>query len=167
MNIAKFFLYLTYFLSLVFSFAIGYYIDDLGHSHLMYNQTYCLTSNISRVAIVSVLHQKDVHYLVNDNFYYTLTNDYVKKFIEQDRLNTRIYRPDKYDCDNYALSLMTRVLDHNYYVDIPYNFAFGMCVMQQHAINLFINDNYNTYCVEPQNDTIFKCDFDMCNFVIM
>ena len=111
--------------------------------------------------------EKDVQYLVNDNFYYTLTNDYVTKFIEQDRLNTRIYRPDKYDCDNYALSLMTRVLDHNYYIDIPYNFAFGMCVIHQHAINLFINDNYNTYCVEPQNDTIVKCNFDMCKFIIM
>ena len=73
MNIAKFFLYLTYFLSLVFSFAIGYYIDDLGHSHLMHNQTYYLTPNISRISIVSVLHQKDVQYLVNDTTGWVMT----------------------------------------------------------------------------------------------
>ena len=69
--------------------------------------------------------------------------------------------------DNYALSLMTRILDHNYYIDIPYNFAFGACILEKHAINLFINDFYDTYCVEPQNDTMFECDFDMCKFVIM
>ena len=167
MNIAKFFLYLTYFLSLVFSFTVGYYIDDITHDSATYSQPYYLTPNISRNVIVDVLHQKDVQYLVYDNFYYTLTNDYVETFVRRDSLNNRTYRPDKYDCDNYALSLMTRILDQNYYIDIPYNFAFGMCILQKHAVNLFINNNYNTYCVEPQNDTIFKCDIDMCNFIIM
>ena len=167
MDIAKFFLYLTYFLLLVFSFATGYYIDDITHDGTLYYQPYYLTPNISRTTIINLLHTKDVQYLVYDNFYYTITNDYVDTFLRRDNLNNRTYREDKYDCDNYALSLMTRILDQNYYIDISYNFAFGMCILQKHAVNLFINQHYNTYCVEPQNDTIFKCDFDMCNYIIM
>lgn len=108
------------------------------------------------------------HYVVYDNMYTTIDIEYMEYFLKQDNLNSYKYKIDKFDCDNFAIILMSRLLELNYNLDISYNFAIGVCNQQLHVINWFIDTNLTVRCIEPQNDTIFFCDVGkICNSVFI
>ena len=169
MNIKKILLCFISFIFLFFSFIFGYFFENLFFKHNSENLlNYENTPTISAKDIQNYISGYSSQYIIYDTMYYTLSLNYMNDFLKFDDLNNYIYKLDKFDCDNYAISLMARVLESNYDLDIPYNFAFGICNQQFHVVNWFIDSNFTIRCIEPQNDTIFDCNLhNLCNLIII
>ena len=92
---------------------------------------------------------------VSDNEYQTTTFSEYERFLHWNQVDKRLYIKEYYDCDDFSFQLMGDS-------QIPgwSSLAFGILWTSTpnggHAVNFFIDNNYDIWIVEPQNDHIFS-----------
>jgi len=100
-----------------------------------------------------------------DPEYYAPTKQEVINILKETKVDRRIYKTKKYDCDDFAFTLKQKFINKAYDESgrrRPY--AFGMIWGKlkvgddwgAHAINWFIENKNRLWLVEPQTDEIFK-----------
>ena len=165
MNIDDIIDFLFIIILLVLSFMIGFFVNitmNLPPPLLKYDNSTLVTGTDIQDYLSMT------NYIVYDSMYSTLSLNFTNKFLKLDDTNLYNYQIDKFDCDNYAVLLMSRFIEYNYHLDIPYNFAIGLCNQKTHIINWFIDNELKIRCIEPQNDTIFTCDIiNLCDLIII
>tara|TARA_B100000401_G_scaffold437816_1_gene384374 strand:- start:3212 stop:3709 length:498 start_codon:yes stop_codon:yes gene_type:complete len=165
MNIDDIIDFLFISILLLLSFTMGFFVHivtNLPPPRLKYDNS----SLVTGTDIQDYLSM--TNYIVYDKMYSTLSLNFTKKFLKLDDTDLYNYQLDKFDCDNYAILLMSRFIEYNYHINIPYNFAIGLCNQKTHVINWFIDNEMKIRCIEPQNDTIFSCDIlNMCDLIII
>jgi len=94
-------------------------------------------------------------YLNNPNLktldyeYALLTKKQVEEFLKSDWTNWKIYRKEKFDCDDFAIVLWGKF--HEKFG----NCSVGFACSNEHAFNIFIDDKKKLWLIEPQTDKIF------------
>jgi len=119
---------------------------------------------VSSDEIVEILKKEigDYDYIVllADDYYNCLSYDDYIKFLKSDRVNQEKWIENVHDCDNFALELAGNASQR---------FRLTGCCLGElwfyhvkegwgHAINFFITSDKQFWCVEPQNDKVFKFD---------
>lgn len=102
---------------------------------------------------------------LHDNIYGLYPKSDLERFLAYDSLNKERYETEKFDCDDFSVSLMGR--ERAWYKQTPYSrasplgFAFGDIRKDDqdaapffHAINIFVDENRKLWLVEPQTDAI-------------
>ena len=93
---------------------------------------------------------KDV--FISDKNYKTLNIESAQVFLKNTLVDLNKYVAETYDCDNFSFSLMGSASNI-----IP-GFAFGIAWVNtpegKHAMNVFVDEKFEVYYIEPQNDTI-------------
>lgn len=92
---------------------------------------------------------------VLDGQYKHTPADEMKDYLTRNNVSNRIYYPDEYDCDNFALET---------FVDVKSDYPlapFGMVIGKSsrgtpHAWNCYINSQWKLWFVEPQTDKWFE-----------
>ena len=84
-----------------------------------------------------------------DSEFALLTKKQVVEFLKSDWTNWRIYRKEKFDCDDFAIILWGKF--HEKFG----NCSVGFACSNVHAFNLFIDENRKLWIIEPQTDKIF------------
>lgn len=102
-------------------------------------------------------------YLIDSN-YYLPSKEYVKEVLDVDKTDTRKYRAQTYDCDDFAFILNSTFIELTYKDEVrraPFSFGVTMGELpMHHAINIFVDDQKEVYFVEPQSDAIINYNSD-------
>lgn len=92
-------------------------------------------------------------------------------FLFKDATDTRKYQPNLFECNLYALNLVTNA--KNYFLNAyDINAAVGMlwtsktAYKESHALNFFVNPMLSIHIIEPQNDMeVFLADYGRVEFI--
>lgn len=109
---------------------------------------------------------------LGDKDYDSLFRGDVTEFLKYDKTDKLKYKKEKFDCENFALRLMSNA--QLYFVDkLDINPAFGMCWVQRkreemRAINFFVSKVLNSIVyIEPQTDTEYFLNGERVRFVLL
>lgn len=98
--------------------------------------------------------------ILSDEEYTTITPEEVSRAFKISNLGTKEYRPEVFDCDNFAFALKATVDEEGRKIwSLSYEYAFGIVygsIPTPHAINWFITPELEVLFVEPQSGEIFK-----------
>lgn len=103
--------------------------------------------------------QSDCHYIFSDKTYFCPELEDAKKIIDISIVETRKYRPNVFDCDDFAFLLKADFIKAAYNDEkrkIPY--CMGMVhgyLPGPHAINWLITSDWKLHFIEPQSDSVF------------
>jgi hypothetical protein len=86
---------------------------------------------------------------LSDNIYLLCDPQDIKKFLKQDATDRIEYKPEDFDCDDFAYRLMGQM-------SVPdwSKLAFGIVWTDKHALNCFVDEDGEIWFVEPQTDEI-------------
>lgn len=86
-----------------------------------------------------------------DGTYYLANKDQMKKWIEEDMVDVREYKRNKYDCENFAFSFKAH-MDFEHEVN-----QVGLVIDYEsgHSYNVIVWANGKFSLFEPQNDKLF------------
>ena len=103
----------------------------------------------------------DFKLLMGDSRYYLPPIEDVRRILAANSVSRRRYMPQKYDCDDFTISLKNDFnLDayRNGRRRYPYSVGmiFGELKEGPHAINIVITNREQILLIEPQNDSIFQ-----------
>ena len=103
-------------------------------------------------------------YEVLDEGYDMISLSELKKYLRWNKVSNRKWTREDFDCDNFAIKVMSDVKEW-----MP-RACFGFCTITfdngyRHAVNLFIDENYQVWFVEPQNDMCYKNSYPGLNKV--
>lgn len=103
----------------------------------------------------------DFKLLMGDSKYYLPPLEDVRRILVADSIDRRRYTSQKYDCDDFTISLKNRFnLDayRNGRRRYPYSVGmlFGDLKEGPHAINIVITNREQILLIEAQNDSIFQ-----------
>ena len=82
------------------------------------NQTYTPQKSIYDIAVID--------YITNDEVYILPQLKFIKRFINNDKYDTTIYKIDKNDCDNYSFILYGNFLKLMYNYNLTNVLLFGV-----------------------------------------
>lgn len=107
-----------------------------------------LTGYPKMINNVNHLTNPNIH--ISDAKYQLPTKDQIENFLWSDDTSWREYALEHSDCDDFAFILAGRLREN-----FP-GFATGIVLSSNHAFNLFIDNNYQVWIIEPQSNKIFK-----------
>ena len=81
-----------------------------------------------------------------DNETHVCTKKSMECYLKSNLISLGIYKTDKYDCDDFAIHLWSKVKK-----DYP-SLAFGFVLSSKHAFNIFVDNESNIWMIEPQSD---------------
>jgi len=84
-----------------------------------------------------------------DSQYALLTKKQVEDFLKSDWTNFRLYRKEKFDCDDFAIILWGKF--HEKFG----NCSVGFACSDEHAFNFCVDESRKLWIIEPQTDKIF------------
>lgn len=84
-----------------------------------------------------------------DSKFALLTKKQVQDFLKLDWTNWRVYRGEKFDCDDFAIILWGKF--HEKFG----NCSVGFGCSDSHAFLFFVDVNRKFWIIEPQNDRVF------------
>jgi len=91
---------------------------------------------------------------ISDKAYTLARHEDIEKFLKLNIFKLRQYVPEKYDCDNYAFSLM------GMFTNLMSGYAIGIVWVKTpkggHALNFFVDGSNEVWYIEPQSNKIFK-----------
>ena len=97
--------------------------------------------------------------ILSDEAYTTINRDQVLKAFKISNLGTKEYRPEVFDCDNFAFAMKAVVDEEGRKLwSLSYEYAFGIVygsIPTPHAINWFITSDLEVLFIEPQSGEIF------------
>ena len=106
----------------------------------------------------------DSNLIIHDNKYILPDLDMIKSFLKFDKTDNMVYKVDFNDCDDYSFILFGNFLKEQYKtLKKNHSFLFGVAYGKNidnepnHAFNLFLDSDYQFYCIETQNDEIMLC----------
>jgi len=92
----------------------------------------------------------DAQVFLSDANYKLCSLDDIALFLAQDQTNHAEYKAESFDCDDFSYRLMGQFSFH------PWSdLAIGIVWTDKHALNIFIDELYNAWFIEPQDDTVF------------
>jgi len=105
------------------------------------------------------LTQKPLLLKLYDTKYKSTTIDEIDRFLTWSFVDKNLYIPEFFDCDNFAIGLFGEIRNKPKWSALP----FGLCSVDRqdgtaHAVNIFIDLNYEMWYIEPQNDKIYKIE---------
>ena len=82
--------------------------------------------------------------------------DEFNAWLEEDQLNTRVYHPDWFDCDDFARALRCKMfkIGQGYQTSLTIAYCEGHAPDGYHAYNLLIDNTDAIYIIEPQSDHV-------------
>ena len=88
---------------------------------------------------------------LSDTVYRLCDTADMEEFLAEDRTDVYKYRKESYDCDDFAYRLMGQL-------SVPgwADLAFGIVWTDQHALNVFVDEDKEVWFIEPQSDAIFE-----------
>lgn len=94
------------------------------------------------------------HLDFGDGRYIPIRRTKVEEYVSRARVYEREYLPHVYDCEDFARSLAARVYEFAADDGVRHPYAFGtiwgMFNGARHAVNWYVNRNWQIYLVEPQ-----------------
>ena len=95
-------------------------------------------------------------YIVADKEYYLPSKRQVQEVIRINRIDSLIYRPEAFDCDDFAYLLKSLFIkltykNKNRRAPLAIALVYGL-LPTPHAFNILIDDNKDVYIIEPQTD---------------
>ncbi|MHA1867407.1 MAG: hypothetical protein ACTSXD_05020 [Candidatus Heimdallarchaeaceae archaeon] len=109
-----------------------------------------LKDNKKRKENVIYLNKTQMYFFDNS---YNLTNvNEIENFLKSDKLDWVNYKKEINDCDDFAIRLWGR------FKEIGEGFCFGLGVSGSHAFNIFVDDDFRVWIIEPQTDKIYKLE---------
>ena len=106
----------------------------------------------------------DIH--ITDRDIELCSKEDIDRFLKADSTDLNFYVSEYYDCDDFSFHLMGQM-------SIPgwSSLAFGIMFTNvpdgNHAVNCFVDKNFECWIVEPQNDKIFKKPDDWNPYFIL
>jgi len=92
---------------------------------------------------------------ISDGVFRYMTKESLAQFLASDPINTRVYKTETHDCDDFSYELMGHVSEWN--SDNTFGIIWGLNTGgQPHAWNFFVDENEKVWFVEPQSDSIFE-----------
>ena len=159
---------------------VGMHLSFKGHQALLYpkDNTADLTpwrlvpARLSQEEVTSIIRNdlkdqlaSNVKISLADRYYYTPSVTHVKDICSVSRVNNKRWLSERYDCDDFAISLK-RDFAYDAYHNLEYTGAHAFGILWGtygeggHAVNWFIGDDLKLRIVEPQNDSIYTPDSD-------
>lgn len=105
---------------------------------------------------------KDNNIIFGDEKYYCPSYRDIRALLKKNYIDKMKYTEEKYDCDDFAISLKYFFIKDSYANKIRrYPHCFGILMGGElkegsHAINIVITNKKKVYFIEPQNDKMFK-----------
>lgn len=90
---------------------------------------------------------------LSDSVYMTTTVEELKRFLEDDKTNEYRFVSEFYDCDDYSDRLMGMIHSVEWGA-LPFGTIWTETPKGNHAVNCFVDDKYNVWIIEPQNDQV-------------
>ena len=91
---------------------------------------------------------------LSDGVFKYMTKESLAQFLASDPINSRIYKAESHDCDDFSYELMGHVSGWN--SDNTFGIVWGQNASGVgHAWNFFVDENEKVWFVEPQTDSIF------------
>jgi hypothetical protein len=116
----------------------------------------------------SIYTEPKIEYILHDVIYILPKLQFIKKFVKNDKYDKTVYKIDKNDCDNYSFILYGNFLKLMYNYNLSKVLLFGVGYVsklesygkfyKKHTQNVFIDENYDIYCVESQTDALLFCN---------
>ena len=116
----------------------------------------------------SIYTEPKIEYILHDVIYILPKLQFIKKFVKNDQYDKTVYKIDKNDCDNYSFILYGNFLKLMYNYNLSNVLLFGVGYVsklephgrfyKRHTQNVFIDENYDIYCAESQDDNIYFCN---------
>ena len=107
-----------------------------------------IQGTITSLEIYKLIKTDNINQL--DKQYNLYSFQQIKDFLLKNQLNFNKFKEELYDCDDFALHLMSEIKKE--FHGIP----FGFVINKGHAFNIFIDENKQVWFVEPQSDRMYK-----------
>ena len=102
-----------------------------------------------------------------DRGYYAISLLDIKKFLLVDASDLHKYKPEIFDCDDFAVVLLGRNREWFSKVNMEFSSTFGIVVgdirrnetdtePRYHAMNFIITNEKKLFLIEPQNDSVYE-----------
>lgn len=111
-----------------------------------------LTINQIKNILIDGLNIKKNIFL-SDKSYGLCTKKEFLNWLRINKVNLRLYRVIKHDCDDYSYELMGQASEWN--SDIAFGIVWVNTGKGHHGLNLLIDNEEKIWFVEPQNDKMF------------
>ena len=115
--------------------------------------------------IVNFVSTNNLPGYVVDRQYSSIEKDEVQAILDVETTNEFYqYKQEVFDCDEFSVMLLSTIIDYSYKCELEQRVAFGLVIGRDylnttlHMMNFFIDRNLIHWCVEPQDDSIVKCD---------
>ena len=106
---------------------------------------------------------RDFYLQLADEEYYCPPLSDIRKLVKQNKIDRLTYSAEKFDCDDFAVSLKSIFIKHAYKnKERRYPHCLGIIMGGKllgnipHAINIVISNQLKVYLIEPQEDKIFR-----------
>ena len=109
-------------------------------------------------------HIMRIEYIMNDNKYILPEYRFIEIFIYNDKTDLQKYSIEKNDCDDFSFIIYGNFLQLQYSYNLTNSMLFGVGYIKNtdntyfHTVNIFIDNKFNIYCIESQEDTIVLCE---------
>lgn len=108
----------------------------------------------------------DAQIYLSDSKYKTTTLDELKRFLAWDKTSEESYISEWYDCDDFAAVTNGTINIPGWYW-LPFGIMWTETPGGGHAVNVFVDNLYNVWIVEPQNDNCFELPGDWKPYLII
>lgn len=131
----------------------------MGYWHRFFKPVPATFQPVSNYTLRKILReQHNPEIFISDSKYQIPRHEDIKKFLKIHIFKFRQYVPEKYDCDNYAFSLM------GMFTNLMSGYAIGIVWADtpngKHALNFYIGlGKYGKptfYYIEPQTNRVFQ-----------
>lgn len=100
---------------------------------------------------------------ISDRHYECVSDDAFMEFLANDQTDSIPYQPETFDCDDYALHLLSAFRMHCSRNNM--NAAIGMAWVDDHAVTFYINSSYSVNIIDPHFDTPYLMENESAYFV--
>lgn len=109
--------------------------------------------------------------------YASPTRKQILKFLKRDQTDKFVYKAETFDCDNFAIILLSRLYESQYVAGAKRSVTFGFlsgliyksrklgekttdkdAKPEKHQMNFVVTSKGSLYLVEPQNDELYYPD---------
>lgn len=110
-----------------------------------------ITGRISITKLRKLLRDNKIYNIyLSDGHYDLCSLKEAKRFLKADKSDLKKYKHEVYDCDNFSRALW------GYWQEWQATICMGIAWSKGHAFNIFIDDQFEIYIIEPQSDHVFK-----------
>lgn len=112
---------------------------------------------ISSFELRRILSNFNCDVVLPDEEYYLETEDKIREIIKKDKTDQLTYRPEAFDCDDFAYILKSTFVKEAYrdqkrLAPFAFGFVYGYYKGGGHAVNIYVNSDKQVKMIEPQSD---------------